>query len=298
MNPQEISIPVPWGHIAAKAYGDDTHPGVLCVHGVQDNCDTFVTLLPSLPAGYYYVCVDLPGHGRSDHFPAHLPLEFTNYLAAIKWVLDHFGWPQLAYLGHSFGGQLGTWLAGVYPERVRCLIVLDTMGPRSVDMGDTLASVRGRIDGAQSLHRRQRGRLPPTYTFDEAVAKMMAGRPSKLTVESARILAGRALVRADDGGDKYTFASDQRLKLPFYPVMTFDQQKQILCNVTCPVVFVLADENCGRYSTYLKDAYEFNSQRSNVTIRVVSGDHDVHLNYPDRVFRHVVDFLQEHYNNS
>jgi hypothetical protein len=123
----------------------------------------------------------------------------------------------------------------------------------------------------------------------------MAGRPSKLTDESARILAGRALARADGDGDKYTFASDQRLKLAFYPVMTFDQQKQILCGVTCPVVFVLADENCGRYSTYLKDAFEFNSKRPNVTIRVVSGDHDVHLNHPDRVFRHVTDFLQEHY---
>lgn len=269
------------------------------MHGIQDNCDTFVTLLPSLPDDYYYVCVDLPGHGRSDHFPAHVPLEFTNYLAAIKWVMDHFGWAELAYLGHSFGGQLGSWLAGVYPERVRCLIVLDTMGPRSVDMCDTLAAVRSRIENAQSLHRRHCGRQPPSYTFDEAVGKMMASRPSKLTDKSARILAGRALAHVDgnDNNDKYTFASDQRLKLAFYPLMTFDQQKQILIGIVCPVVFVLADENCGRYSTYLKDAYEFNSQRPNVTIRVVSGDHDVHLNYPDRVIKHVADFLQEHYKN-
>lgn len=251
---------------AAKAYGINTRPAVLCVHGVQDNCDTFVTLLPSLPEDYYYVCVDLPGHGHSAHFPAHVPLEFTNYLASIKWVIDHFGWPELAYLGHSFGGQLGSWLAGVYPERVRCLIVLDTMGPGSVDVADTLTTVRGRIDNAQSLHRWQSGRRPPAYTFAEAVDKMMAGRPSRLTDKSARILAGRALVRVDDDDDKYTFASDQRLKLAFHPLMTFDQQKQILSGVACPVAFVLADENRARYSTYLKDAYEFNSGRPNVTI--------------------------------
>lgn len=252
--------------------------------------------MPLLPKDYYYVCIDLPGHGGSTHFPASTPLEFINYLGSIKLVVDHFGWSELDYLGHSFGGQLGSWFAGVYPEHVRGLIVLDTMGPRPVEMNDTLAAVRSRIDEAQSLHRRQTGRQPPTYTFDEAIEKMKTGRPSKLTDVSARVLAQRGLVRVDGGENKYTFVSDQRLKLAFYPLMTFDQHKQILCNVSCPVIFVLADENCSRYSTYLKDAYEFYSRRSNVTIRVVSGDHDVHLNYPDRVFKHVADFLQERCN--
>lgn len=243
------------------------------------------------------MCIDLPGHGGSNHFPPCVPLEFTNYLGAIKWVVDHFGWSELVYLGHSFGGQLGTWFAGVYPERVRCLIVLDTMGPRSVDLEDTVAAVRSRIDDAQSLYRRQCGRRPPAYTLNEAIAKMKTGRPSRLTDQSARILADRGLVRADDRDGAYTFASDQRLKLAFHPLMTFDQQKRILSNVVCPVIFVLADENCARYSTYLKDAYEFYGDRPNVTVVVVNGDHDVHLNHPDRVFKHVSDFLMEHYKN-
>lgn len=281
----------------AKTYGDDTRPAVLCVHGVQDNCDTFITLLPLLPNDYYYVCVDLPGHGRSSRFPARVPLEFINYLGAVKWVVDHFGWPEFVYLGHSFGGQLGSWFAAVYPDLIRCLIVLDTMGPRAVELADTLAAVRSRIDDTQSLHRRQCGRQPPTYTFDEAVDKMMTGRPSRLTVESAHILAQRGLIAVDDNADEksYTFVCDQRLKLAFYPLMTFDQHEQILRNVLCPTMFVLADKNCARYSTYLKDAYEFYTKRPNVTVRVVSGDHDVHLNYPDRVFKHVSEFLQQHY---
>lgn len=288
----------------ARAYGHRSRPVVLCVHGIQDNCDTFATLLPLLPADRYYVCVDLPGHGRSSHFPAHVPLEFFNYVGSIKWTVDHFGWSELTYLGHSFGGQLGSWFTGLYPERVRCLIVLDSMGPRSVDVGHTLAAVRSRIDDAQSLHRRQCGRGPPVYTFNQAVAKMKAGRqPSELTDESAAILAARGLTRvqvppedhSNGGGDKYTFASDQRLKLDLHPVMSFDHQKQILSNISCPVLFVLADENLARYSTYLKDAYEFYSKRPNVTIRVISGDHTVHLNHPDRVHKHVSDFLQENY---
>lgn len=279
---------------AAKAYGNNSCPAVLCVHGIQDNCDTFFTLLPLLPIDhYYFVCIDLPGHGQSVHFPAHVPLEFCHFVAAIKWIVDHFGWSNLAYLGHSFGGQLGAWFSGLYPERVRCLIILDTMGPRSMDVSDTVATVRGRIDSAQLMHLRQHGRQPPAYTFDEAIAKMKSGRPSKLSNESARILARRGL--KDIGGGQFTFASDQRLKLDFWPVMTFNQHRQILSNIVCPTKFVLADQNCSRYSTYLKDQYEFYKQRPNMTIVVVSGDHDVHLNYPDRVSEHVSDFLDKNY---
>jgi len=167
------------------------------------------------------------------------------------------------------------------------------MGPRSVAVSDTVSTVRGRIDGAQSMHLRQQGRQPPAYTFDEAVVKMKSGRPSTLSDESARILASRGLI--DVGGGKYTFASDQRLKLDFWPVMAFDQQRQILSNITCPTKFVLADQNCSRYSTYLKDQYEFYTQRPNTTVVMVSGDHDVHLNYPDRVSEHISEFFQKHY---
>lgn len=282
-----------------KAYGNSANPAVLCVHGIQDNCDTFVTLLPLVPDDYYYVCVDLPGHGRSAPFPAHVSLEFVDYVSAVKWTADHFGWTDVAYVGHSFGGALGTWFAGVYAERVRCLIALDTMGPRPVETDVTVAEVRGRVDGAQSLHRRHCGDGgPPAYTFDEAVAKMMSGRSSRLTLDSARALARRGLVRADAGGDKYTFASDQRLKLPVYPLMTFDQHRRILSEIACPAMYVLADQNCGRYATYMRDAYEFHSGRPNATVVVVAGDHDVHLNHPDRVSGHVSDFLRRHYNNN
>ncbi|XP_050422243.1 serine hydrolase-like protein isoform X3 [Adelges cooleyi] len=293
MNTQEILIPVPWGHISAKMYGNHCNSAVLCVHGIQDNCDTFSTLLPLLPKEYYYVCIDLPGHGHSSHFPQFVPLEFTNYLSAIKLVKDHFCWSQFVYLGHSFGGQLGTWFTALYPECIKCLIILDTMGPRDVERKNTMETVKSRIDDFHILQRRQSGRDPPVYTYDQAVDKIRSGRPSKLTDESAHILAKRSLIRVDE--NRFKFAYDQRLKLPFHPVMTFDQHENIINRISCPTIFVLADENCGRYSTYLKNAYEFYSTRPNMTIRTVNGNHDVHLNHPDRVFAFVSEFLKQNY---
>ncbi|XP_050422244.1 serine hydrolase-like protein [Adelges cooleyi] len=281
MNTQEISIPVPWGHISAKVYGDDCNSAVLCVHGIQDNCDTFSTLLPLLPKEYYYVCIDLPGHGHSSHFPQFLPLELTHFLIAIKLVKDHFRWSQFVYIGHSLGGAVGTWFAALYPESIKCLIILDTMEPRAVERNNTVETVKSRIDDLHVLLRRQNGRDPPVYTYDQAVDKIKSTRPSKLTDESAHILAKRSLIRVDE--NRFKFAYDQRLKLPFHLVMTFDQHENIINRISCPTIFVLADESFGRYSTYLKNTYDLYSTRPNVTIRTVKGNHDVHLNHPERI---------------
>ena len=48
---KEIKIPMPWGFVAAKVYGNSTNPPVLCLHGWLDNCNTFDMLVPLLPKG-------------------------------------------------------------------------------------------------------------------------------------------------------------------------------------------------------------------------------------------------------
>nr|CAH7753933.1 unnamed protein product [Callosobruchus chinensis] len=49
----------------------------------MDNAGAFDNLIPLLPHKFRYVCIDLPGHGRSSHFPPHLPLHTLNFLLDI-----------------------------------------------------------------------------------------------------------------------------------------------------------------------------------------------------------------------
>lgn len=48
---QEITIPVPWGKVAAKVYGNSKGSPVLCIHGWLDNCNSFDSLVELLPQG-------------------------------------------------------------------------------------------------------------------------------------------------------------------------------------------------------------------------------------------------------
>lgn len=48
---KEFEIPVAWGIIAGKTYGDPKNFPVLCTHGFWDNCNSFDGLIPYLPKG-------------------------------------------------------------------------------------------------------------------------------------------------------------------------------------------------------------------------------------------------------
>lgn len=58
---EEVEIPVPWGHVAGKWYGDRSKQPVLAMHGWQDNAGTFDRLVPLLPQYISVLCIDLPG---------------------------------------------------------------------------------------------------------------------------------------------------------------------------------------------------------------------------------------------
>ena len=67
---------------------------------------------------------DCRGHGRSERRATAFTAElFARDLAEL---LDHVGWPSAAFGGCSMGGCVAMALAGLFPERVRGLGLIDT----------------------------------------------------------------------------------------------------------------------------------------------------------------------------
>jgi len=123
---ETLLIPVPWGHISGKTYGNPNGQRVLVVHGWTDNCGTFDLLVPLLSKSFYLVCIELPGHGESSHFPVGIPYNHIEYVAAIRRVVKNYlKWTKFDYLGHSLGAALGSIYAALFPTEVERLIMID-----------------------------------------------------------------------------------------------------------------------------------------------------------------------------
>ncbi|XP_066866426.1 serine hydrolase-like protein 2 isoform X4 [Kogia breviceps] len=103
----ELKLAMPWGHIAAKAWGSHQSPPVLCLHGWLDNANSFDRLIPLLPKDFYYVAMDFGGHGLSSHYSPGFLYDHQNFVSEVRRVAAALKWNRFSLLGHSFGGTVG-----------------------------------------------------------------------------------------------------------------------------------------------------------------------------------------------
>lgn len=103
-------------------------PPVVFLHGWGLSCRAYARALPGLArAGARVIAPALPGFGRSDDLPGRLTWD-----KLAKWVddlLDHAGVEEPAFfVGHSFGGAVATMTAWHHPDRVRSLVLVNSVG--------------------------------------------------------------------------------------------------------------------------------------------------------------------------
>ncbi len=134
---KDFEVPVPWGKIAGKEWGDPGGPAWIALHGWLDNCGSFDTMAPGFPGGHRLLCVDVPGHGLSSHNPPGVPYHFADGLQVIRRVAGHFSLDRFSLLGHSMGAGMALLFAATHPEMVERLIMLDVgkSGLLRVDVG-------------------------------------------------------------------------------------------------------------------------------------------------------------------
>ena len=116
------SVPLPSGlRLSALVWGD-ADPELVLVHGGAQNAHTWDTVALALDRPL--VAVDLPGHGRSDHRPAHNygPASMADDVAVAVGALA----PEAAaVVGMSLGGLTAMCLAADHPHLVSRLGIVD-----------------------------------------------------------------------------------------------------------------------------------------------------------------------------
>lgn len=87
------------------------------------------------------ILVDLRNHGESDW---HASMTYTEMAEDLVRFLDSRELDQVTLIGHNIGGKTAMRFAGLYPQRLKGLICLDT-APVQIDE-DKVQSTRDIID--------------------------------------------------------------------------------------------------------------------------------------------------------
>lgn len=206
-------------------------PLLIALHGWLDNGASFLPLAPYLD-DFHLVCVDLPGHGHSDH--KQTPYVFVDWLDDLYQITQAAGWSRFILLGHSLGALIASAYAGVFPEQIERLVLLEGLGPLTQPDEEVPAQIRRAI-----LNRcRTRERSAAGFaSIDEAVAARC--KVADITPAAARLICERQL---EERAGRWQWRSDPRLR-DLSPLRMSEGQAQALIRaICCPVLFIRGEQ--------------------------------------------------------
>jgi pimeloyl-ACP methyl ester carboxylesterase len=249
---------------------------IIALHGWLDNAASFELLAPRIESSRPFYAIDLPGHGFSEHRPDHCSyhlmenivdvIAFIDSLNSNESLLESGGKKQVTLLGHSLGGIIASMVAAAAPDRVKQLILLDSLGPLTDETESVLPQLRNAVAKASQIN----SKVSIFPGIELAIRARMAGL-GKLSREAAERLVMRGTKEVDGG---YSWRTDPKLLKPSFIRLSEAQVEAIFAGIECPVKLLTGDQGyfpdkqaMGKRLAYFKD----------VEHKSVRGGHHFHM---------------------
>jgi pimeloyl-ACP methyl ester carboxylesterase len=268
-------------HITLAGFTNDNvgKPPLLLLHGWLDNAGSFETLLPYLNQ-YHVVAVDLPGHGLSQHRSLDAQYHFVDWIYDVIQLIDLLQWDTLSIVGHSMGGSIATVVAATVPQKIKNIVLIDSIGLMTTPTTKTCEQLRQGIASRVLLVGKSRPQHP---TFESAMlARVLAG---DLKEEQVSILLKRGLEASNDG---YCWRSDQRLRTHSVMRFTFEQATDLVSNIQCPVLMIEGEKGAKMVKS---NRLLYQAHFADLHCKKMPGGHHCHMEHPETAAQLVNDFI-------
>ncbi|CAH2048443.1 unnamed protein product, partial [Iphiclides podalirius] len=293
---EEVEIPVPWGHVAGRWWGPRDQQPLIAIHGWQDNAGTWDNLIPLLPPATSVLCIDLPGHGLSSHYPTGmLYYIFWDGIAHLRRIVKHYGWSKISLMGHSLGGALSFMYAASFPDDVERIICIDIASPAVRVPENMVKSTGWSIDKVLEYETLSEDKVP-CYDYEEMIDIVVDAYKGSVSRENCKVLMRRGMAPTAAHMKKkgYHFKRDPRLKVAGLAMMSLETALAYAAKVKCKVLNIRAipGQNWERLD-YYEAVVEKLKQTTDVRYVEVEGTHHVQLNAPENIIDIVEEFLEQ-----
>jgi pimeloyl-ACP methyl ester carboxylesterase len=188
-----------------RHWGNDDAPMLFMLHGWMDVSASFQFLIDALKRDWHVIAPDWRGFGLSEY--AGKSYWFPDYLADLDAILQHYS-PErpVNLLGHSLGANVAGIYAGVRPERVKKLILLEGFGMPTTQPDEAPTRYAKWLDEVQANpHMR-------SYATSQQVAQRLQKNNPRLSDERAAFLAQHWAAKNEAG--TWDIQADPWHKLP------------------------------------------------------------------------------------
>ena len=280
---EELSFEIFGRRMTAKRWGEASGMPTIAVHGWLDNANSFDVLAPALPE-LDIVAVDLAGHGHSDHRQP--GVHYLNYydVQDVLAIAQALGWSRFNLIGHSMGAEISTELAGLFPERLQRLVMIDGLMATggATDEERLERNRRAIMESVSEEHK-----SPRVFADTNAMAARVCEATGQSMEASVTLVArGHKVV---EGG--VTWRSDPRIRgaTPLRP--TRAQIDLLLAGTAVPSLLMVAAAGDRWFAPEVPEAEKHHPDLQLVRL---PGPHHLHLEapYAQRVIEEVRRFLE------
>lgn len=152
---------------------------VVFLHGTPSHSFIWRRIAPEVErAGYRAVTFDLLGYGQSER-PLARDTSVRGQLPVLHGLLQHLGIADCSLVAHDIGGAIAQQFAVEHPERVRRLMLIDTVSYDSWPSETWQAIIRDHLDDYAAM---------PAQDFEAMMTKQL-----RMTVANPDRMSGEAL---------------------------------------------------------------------------------------------------------
>ncbi|XP_072949026.1 probable serine hydrolase [Epargyreus clarus] len=294
---EEVEIPVPWGHVAGRWWGPRNKQPLIAIHGWQDNAGTWDNLIPLLPASTSVLCIDLPGHGLSTHYPkGMIYYVFWDGISLLRRIVRYYKWSKISLMGHSLGGALSFMYAASFPDDVEKIICVDIASPAVRAPEHMVNSTGMAIDKVLDYENLTEDKIP-CYDYEEMIDLVCDAYKGSVSRDNCKVLMKRGMAPTPTHTKKkgYYFKRDPRLKVAGLAMMSIETALEYAAKIKCQVLNIRANpgQKWERLDYYLR-VVEKLKQTTSTRFEEVNGTHHVQLNAPENIASIIEEFLEEY----